>query len=76
MKINTTTLRIRIGNLEHLFIWEASFLMKLDLLLGKRIIIALRSENLKKQKSAEQADKVNKTSCEGDLKNKVWKVEC
>ena len=50
--------------------------MKLDLLLGKRIIIALRSENLKKQKSAEQADKVNKTSCEGDLKNKVWKVEC
>lgn len=57
--------------------WEASFLMKLkDLLLGRRIILALRSENLKKQTSAEQADKDNKTSCEGDLKNKVRKVGC
>lgn len=56
---------------------KASFLMKLkDLLLGRRIILALRSENLKKQTSAEQADKDNKTSCEGVLKNKVWKVGC
>lgn len=56
---------------------KASFLMKLkDLLLGRRIILALRSENLKKQTSAEQAGKDNKASCEGVLKNKVWKVGC
>ena len=45
--------------------WDASFLMKLkDLLLGRRIILALRSENLNKQTNVEQADKDNKTSCE------------
>lgn len=58
--------------------WDASFLMKLkDLLLGRRIILALRSENLNKQTSAEQADKDNKTSCEefSRIRFGRWDVE-
>lgn len=52
--------------------------MKLKaLLLGRRIILALRSENLKKQTSAEQADKDNKTSCEeiSRIRFEGWDVE-